>query len=153
MDLLGLYILIGLACGIFSALFGVGSGIIMVPALVLIASLPQKSAQGMALAIMVPMALTGAIRYKMNPDVEMDLKMMTFLAIGGVAGALLGAWLVARIPGLVLKKVFAIILIVAAVKMFFTPEPKKAGPDSSAAEPAAEQAVSEPGPSEKSPAP
>ena len=128
MDSIWICLLVGLACGVFSALFGVGSGIIMVPALVIIAAMPQKSAQGVALAIMVPMALTGAIRYKMNPDIEMDLRIILLLSAGGVVGAILGTYFVTRIPGLVLRRLFAVIMVVAAVKMFFTPERPRTAP-------------------------
>jgi uncharacterized protein len=128
MDSVWLYPLIGLLCGIFSALFGVGSGIIMVPALVLVAELSQKSAQGMALAIMVPMALTGAIRYKMDPVNQMDMKLVAILSVAGVLGALMGYWLVTKISGETIRKVFAVIMIVTAIKMFFTPEKKPAAP-------------------------
>lgn len=122
MESIWLCLLVGLACGIFSALFGVGAGIIMVPSLVLLGGLPQKSAQGVALAIMVPMALAGAIRYKLNPEIHMDLRIILLLSAGGVVGAIAGTWIVARIPGLVLRRMFAVIMVIAAVKMFLTPE-------------------------------
>ena len=111
---------VGLACGIFSAMFGVGSGIIMVPAMVLLLGSSQKSAQGISLAVMVPMALVGAIRYKMNPEVRMDMTGIALLAAGGAIGALLGAYFVEKVPGLVLRRVFAAIMMVVAVKMFLT---------------------------------
>jgi len=119
-----LYILVGLACGIFSATFGVGSGIILVPALVLIFALPQKSAQGICLAAMVPMALAGAIRYKMNPDIRVDMWIVGLLAVGGVVGAVIGASIAGRVSGLMLRRMFAIIMIIAAVRMLMTPGPK-----------------------------
>ncbi len=61
---------LGFVGGIFSGTFGVGSGIIFIPALVLILSLPQHSAQGTALAVMVPMALLGAFRYWKDPTID-----------------------------------------------------------------------------------
>jgi uncharacterized membrane protein YfcA len=119
-----LYILVGFACGIFSATFGVGSGIILVPTLVLIFALPQKSAQGVCLAVMVPMALAGAIRYKMNPDIRVDMWIVGLLAVGGVVGAVIGAGIAGRVSGLMLRRMFAIIMIIAAVRMLMTPGPK-----------------------------
>ena len=128
MDSFWMCILLGLVCGVFSAVFGVGSGIIMVPALVLIGGLGQKSAQGVALAIMVPMALTGAIRYKMNPQIQMDMRLIGLLAAGGVVGAIAGAWIVARLDSGLLRKLFAVILVVTAVRMFFTGEKARREP-------------------------
>ncbi len=114
------YLLAGLLCGIYSATFGVGSGTILVPILVLIFGFAQKSAQGTCLAVMVPMALVAAIRYKLNPNIEVDLQVVAILAIGGVIGAVIGAGIAGWVSGAVLRKMFAVILIVIAIKMLIT---------------------------------
>ncbi len=120
-----LFVLAGLICGIFSATFGVGAGIIMIPALVILFSLPQKSAQGVCLAVMVPMALVGALRYKLNPQIELDIGVIGLLSIGAVAGAWIGAGIAGWLPASVLRKLFALVMIVAAIKMLTTsPAPK-----------------------------
>ncbi len=120
-----LFILAGLICGIFSATFGVGAGIIMIPALVILFSLPQKSAQGTCLAVMVPMALVGALRYKLNPQIELDIGVIGLLSIGAVAGAWIGAGIAGWLPASVLRKLFALVMIVAAIKMLTTPPTPK----------------------------
>ncbi len=125
MDLWWAYVLVGLVCGTFSATFGVGSGIILVPALVLIFSFPQKGAQGICLAAMVPMALAGALRYKLNPRIEVDMLAVGLISVGGVVGAMVGASLASWAPGAVLRKLFAIIMIVAATRMLLTPQSAK----------------------------
>ena len=61
------FILLGVCAGVLSGALGLGSGTILVPTLVLLFGFMQKSAQGMALAVMVPMALLGAFRYWKNP--------------------------------------------------------------------------------------
>ncbi len=122
-----IYILIGLLCGIVSATFGVGSGIVLIPILVVFFSFPQKEAQGTCLAVMVPMALTGAIRYKLNPELDFNLSLVLMLAIGGIFGALIGAWIAHNVSGATLRKMFAALLIVAAVKILIT-SPKKTTP-------------------------
>ncbi len=120
-----LFVLLGLVCGVFSAMFGVGSGIILVPALVLLAQFPQKTAQGVCLCVMVPMALVGAWRYIANPAITVDLRAAAWLALGGVVGALVGAYIAGRVPGGVLRKLFAVVMIIAAVRMLVTnPKPK-----------------------------
>jgi len=88
-------ICLGICAGILSGTLGVGSGAIVVPALVLLFSFHQKTAQGTALAVMVPMALVGAIRYKLSPDLQMDISSAALIALGAVAGALLGTELAA----------------------------------------------------------
>ena len=125
-----LFVLAGLICGIFSATFGVGAGIIMIPALVLLFSLPQKSAQGTCLAVMVPMALVGALRYKLNPQIELDIGVIGLLSVGAVAGAWIGASIAGWLPASVLRKLFALIMIAAAIKMLTTPPaPKASNPE------------------------
>jgi len=123
MDMWWAYLLLGLACGILSATFGVGSGILMVPALVILFSLGQKSSQGICLAAMVVISLAGAIRYKLNPNIEVDMKLVVLLALGGVAGAMLGSLLAAWASAGTLRKLFAVIMMAAAVKMWFFKPP------------------------------
>lgn len=112
-----LYIIAGVAAGIISSMFGVGGGILMVPILVLGFSFGQKSAQGMSLFIMLPMALAGAIRYKLNPDIPVNLTVCGLMALGGVIGALLGTHLVFNIPQAVLKRMFAVFIILTGIHM------------------------------------
>lgn len=113
-----LYIIAGLAAGILSSMFGVGSGILMVPILTIAFSFGQKNAQGMALALMVPMALVGALRYYFNPEVEMNLKLLGLLTIGGVVGAVVGSQIVFNISDAVLKRMFAVFIIITGIHMF-----------------------------------
>jgi uncharacterized membrane protein YfcA len=120
------FVLAGLLCGVFSATFGVGSGIIMIPMLVLVFSLPQKSAQGTCLAAMVPMALAGAIRYRLNPEISMDWRIIGLLSLGAVVGAVIGASIAGWLSGASLRKLFAVIMIIVAVKMLVTPGVAKA---------------------------
>ena len=118
------YLLLGLLCGIYSATFGIGGGTIMVPVLVLIFSFTQKSAQGTCLAVMVPMALAAAIRYKLNPNIDVDLQAAAILAIGGVIGAVIGAGIAGRLSDTALRKMFAVLMIIVAIKMLVT-KPKQ----------------------------
>jgi len=124
------FVLLGICAGIVSGTLGIGSGIILVPALVLVCSFEQKSAQGMSLAIMVPMALVGALRYWKNPDIEMNTLVIGLIICGALAGVLAGTELVGRLPSHVLRKVFAAVLVIVAVRMFMTPtRPKQASLD------------------------
>ncbi len=112
------FVLLGVGAGIVSGLLGVGSGTVMIPALVLIWGFGQKSAQGMALATMVPLALIGAIRYWKNSEVEFNHLVITLIVLGAAAGTLVGTELVARLPAGLLRKSFAVFLAIVAVRMF-----------------------------------
>lgn len=131
-ELSPILLLLGLAAGILSAMLGVGSGILLVPALALLFGLSQKSAQGTALAVMVPMALAGAMRYMANPNIEISLMRVVLLAIGAIAGAVIGSAIASHLSNAMLKRIFAIFLLVVAVKMLLpvraTPEPAPSTP-------------------------
>jgi len=111
--------LIGLVAGLFGSLFGVGGGIIMVPAMVLLLAMPQKAAQGMSLAVMVPMAITSAVRYWMTPSMTFDLRMAAVMAAMAVGGALVGSAFVVHVPALLLRRLFACVMIATAVRMLW----------------------------------
>ncbi|OGW93705.1 MAG: permease [Omnitrophica bacterium RIFCSPLOWO2_02_FULL_45_16] len=110
------YVLLGLAAGIFGGLMGLGGGIILIPALVYMFGLTQHQAQGTSLAIMVPpITLLAAIRYYKSGNVKLDMAVL--IALGFIAGGLLGADIVQGIPDLILKKIFGFMLLFVAVKM------------------------------------
>ncbi len=119
------FMLLGVVAGTVSGMLGLGAGAVIVPALVIIFALPQKSAQGTALALMVPMALLGAFRYWKNPQIDVNLAIVALLIVGAMPGVLIGTELAGRLPSHILRKFFAIFLAVIAVKMF-TASPKAA---------------------------
>ncbi len=100
---------------------GILSGTLIIPALVLLFRFPQKSAQGTCLAVMVPMALVGALRYWTNLRIDVDVAKMGWLAAGAVAGTLLGTELASRLSGEALRKAFAVFMAIVAAKMMLTP--------------------------------
>jgi uncharacterized membrane protein YfcA len=112
------FVFLGICAGIVSGLLGVGSGTVMIPALVLIWGFGQKSAQGMALASMVPLALIGALRYWKNPEVELNHLVITLIVLGAAVGTIVGTELVARLPAGLLRKSFAVFLAIVAVRMW-----------------------------------
>ena len=124
-----LLVLVGLAAGALSGSLGVGSGIIVVPALVLLLACPQKSAQGMALALMVPMAAMGVFQYLRTPGVTLQWVPVALLIAGAVVGVLVGTRLMARIPDAWLQRVFAVFLLVVAMRMLWPGATKRPDPE------------------------
>lgn len=117
-------ILVGVAAGILSGLVGVGGGIIIVPALVYFIGFSQKTAQGTSLAlIMLPVGIFGVMQYYKQGHV--DYKMVGLLAIGFLAGSFFGSKIALTISQETLKKVFAVLMIIIAIKMLFLDKPKK----------------------------
>lgn len=110
--------LIGIAAGILSGLLGLGGAIIIIPALVFFMGFSQQTAQGTALLMMVlPVGALAAYEYYKEGYVEIKpaLLMAIFFFIGGY----LGAKFATQIPQDTLKKLFAVMLIILAIKMLF----------------------------------
>ena len=109
-------ILIGLAAGILGGMVGIGGGIVIVPALVYFLSFSQHQAQGNSLALMLfPVGILGVVNYYRSGYV--DFRYAGLLAIGFVVGSYLGSRFSLSLPQLTVKKVFAVVMLLVALKM------------------------------------
>jgi len=114
-------IIIGLLAGILSGVFGVGGGVIMVPLLVFLLGLNQHQAQGTSLAVLsVPVTFIAAYTYYRSDDDVVNWKYALIIAGCFVIGGYFGSKLAVSVNEQMLKKLFAVILLVMAVKMFFS---------------------------------
>lgn len=119
--LLGL-ILLGIIAGFSSSLVGIGGGIIIVPVLVFVFGFDQKMAQGTSLFLLaMPVALAGAITYYKAGNV--DVKTALVLAVCFLIGGFLGGKLANKLDTFYVKKIFAIFMIIMAVKYLFFDKP------------------------------
>lgn len=113
-----LFVILGLVAGVFSGIIGLGGGVIIVPALVFIFGMSQQQAQGTTLALMVPpIGILAAYTYYQSGFV--NLKIAGLVCLGFIFGGWLGAKIAVQLPKEVLQKIFAIVLLFLAVKMFF----------------------------------
>ena len=111
-------IIIGFATGVLGGMVGVGGGVILVPALVFILGFSQLDAQGTSLAlIMFPVGLLAVIQYYKQGHV--DFNIVFLLAIGFVIGSFFGSKISLSIPQQTVKRIFAVLMLVIAVKMLF----------------------------------
>lgn len=111
-----LLILLGLLAGFLSGLIGIGGGIIIVPALVLLFHMSQQQAQGTTLALLVPpIGLLAALAYYQKGFV--DLKVAGLICIGFIGGSLVGAVSAVHLPGPTLERIFGFVLLLIALKM------------------------------------
>lgn len=129
--------IVGLVAGVLSGGLGVGGGIIVVPALVLLLDCGQKSAQGMSLALMVPMALLGVMQYARTPGVQFQWTFVALLIAGALVGVLAGTRIMTHVPDAWLRRAFAVFLIIVAARMLWS---EKASPRRSATKPPGQQA-------------
>lgn len=109
-------ILVGLGAGFLSGLFGVGGGILIVPGLVLVAKMDQRIAHGTSLAAVLPIAASSMVTYWAQDHIDWTVAL--FLAIGAVAGAVLGTKLLHVLPHRTLGIAFAALLVASAIRLF-----------------------------------
>lgn len=113
--LIVLGLLIGLATGVISGLLGIGGGIVMVPAMVLILGLSQHVAQGTSLLVIVPTAASGSIAHLRLGNIRPGLA--AWLSAGGVIGAAAGAGLALLAPDDALRLLFGLFLVYTGLNM------------------------------------
>ena len=108
-------VLIGLVAGLFSSLFGVGGGIVIVPLLILAVGLDGKLATGTSLAAIGITALAGTIFYAFEGHV--DVAHAALVGLPAAAGAVAGTFVQQRVSGRALSLAFAALLAGIAVWM------------------------------------
>lgn len=110
------FIILGLLAGIFSGLVGIGGGVLIVPALVLLFGMSQHTAQGTTIAMLVlPVGIAAAWMYHRQGMV--DVSAAALLAAGFVVGSGIGARFAVALPPGTLEKIFGAAMMVIGLKM------------------------------------
>ena len=105
----------GVIVGIVTGFVGVGGGFLIVPALVLFGRLPMRLAIGTSLVIIALKSAIGFAKYQqflMAHDMSVDSKTVALFVLIGVVGSFIGKSINSRLNQMVLKRVFAVFLIV-----------------------------------------
>lgn len=111
------FLLIGLGAGVLSGMFGIGGGIVIVPALVFFAGMVQKTATGTSLAaLLLPVGALGAWQY--HKAGSLDTRAALLLAPGLLFGALIGARIALQLPTRDLQRAFAVFLMLVAGRLW-----------------------------------
>jgi uncharacterized membrane protein YfcA len=114
----GLLALLGIIAGLLSGALGIGGGIISIPGLIYLLGVSQQMAQGTSLAFMIPpIGLIAALNYYKAGYV--NIKYAIIIAIFFVIGSYFSSNLVVKLDPKMLRRVFALLLVVVAGKMFF----------------------------------
>ncbi|HJR18693.1 MAG TPA: sulfite exporter TauE/SafE family protein [Actinomycetota bacterium] len=108
-------IAIGFAAGVASGLLGVGGGVILVPGLVAALGASQHQAHATSLAAIVPIGLVGFAVFAL--DGRVNYAIAGLLVLGALVGAPVGARAMSRVPERPLAIAFAIVLVVAGVRL------------------------------------
>lgn len=109
-------ILLGLAVGVSSGLFGIGGGIIVLPALVYLFGYYTRIAAGTSLLAVVLPAIVGVISYAIEGN--LDLLMAILLATGSIIGAPIGSWLLTVLPQRAVQWGFIAFMVAVIVSLF-----------------------------------
>lgn len=118
-----LLLLIGLVAGMLSSLVGIGGGIIVVPSLVFIFGFSQKMAQGTSLAMLLPpIGILGVYLYHKNGNVNWYYALILVAAF--ILGSYFGAKWIQGLNSILVKRIFAIFMIIVAIKYLFFDKPK-----------------------------
>ena len=116
---------IGLTAGLLAGLLGIGGGVVMVPAMVLIIGMDQHVAQGTSLLVIIPAAAFGSFTHHRHG--RLALRDAAALAVGGVLGAVLGSVTALSLDEELLQRLFAVLILLVAARLLLTrrsaPEP------------------------------
>lgn len=112
------YLLAGVGGGVVSGLFGVGGGIVLVPLLTMVFHFSQKRAHATSLVAIVLTAISGTVSYVIAGQVLVVPALA--IAVGGVGGSFVGAWILHRLSEDQVRIVFAVVIVLVALKMVLT---------------------------------
>ena len=111
-------LMIGLLAGFVGGSFGIGGGIIIIPALVFVMGYSQHMAQGTSLAMMIPpIGILAAMNYYKSGFI--NIKAALILVVAFVIGSYFGSLISIHIQGKMLQKVFGVLVLIVALKMIF----------------------------------
>ena len=109
------FVFLGLAAGILNGLFGAGGGVAVVPMLEK-AGIEPKKAHATSISIILPLSILSGIFYLISGHISFETA-LPYLPLG-IVGALMGGWLLQKIPNDLLRRIFVIIIIISAVRIF-----------------------------------
>mgnify|MGYP005842651269 CR=1 FL=1 len=109
---------IGMFAGTISSLLGIGGGIAVIPLLVMLLNYSQKSAQGTSLALMMmPVGIFAVIHYYKAGHVNISHTLI--MALGFLTASYFASKLAVKLEDIYLKKIFALFLILYAIKLLY----------------------------------
>lgn len=110
---------LGIGIGALSCTVGIGGGILLIPVLVFFYGMSQKTAQGTSIAtLLLPIGFFAFWEYRKAGHV--DLRLALLIAVGFAVGGYFGGMFAQHLPELVLRRVFAAVLIVVALRLVFS---------------------------------
>ena len=109
--------ILGIFTGLINGLFGSGGGSLLVPGMIFLLGIEGHKAHATTISIILPLAIVSTYIYYKSGIMSLNITLK--VAIGGVLGGYVGAKLLNKIPNSILRKIFAIFMMVAAFRMVF----------------------------------
>ncbi len=109
---------IGFVTGTLSGLVGIGGGVVMIPAMVVLFGVPPVVAKGTSVAVIVPSSLVGTIRNRTNRNA--DLRAAVAIGATGIPCAVIGGLIARSISDVVSNVLFAVLLVIVAIMQIRT---------------------------------
>ena len=109
--------IIGISVGLCNGLFGSGGGTVAVPVMEKFLGMEEHKSHATAIAIILPLTLVSTVIYIYKGFFDFSLAWQT--SVGGILGGVIGAMLLKKISAKVLRKIFGVFIIAAAVRMVF----------------------------------
>jgi uncharacterized protein len=110
---------IGLIVGLFTGAFGLGGGLLLIPALVYFLGLSQQTAQGTSIAIMLlPVGIFASLNYYKAGCI--NIRYATIIAISFMISSYFGSKIALAVPEPIMKKIFGSVIFIIALKMILS---------------------------------
>lgn len=110
-----LLLVVGLAAGVISAMFGVGGGLVIVPLLIAVLHFDQKAAVGTSLGALLPPTTIGAVLNDYSQGL-LSIPTAALVAVGLVFGAFGGARLAISLPASTIKRLYGFFLLIVGLR-------------------------------------
>ena len=114
-----LTIIFGAVTGFLNGFFGGGGGMIVVPVMAVLMKVEQKVAHATAIAVILPVSIISALIYFFGGVLELEILPAVTISLGVIAGGVLGALILKKINNKLLVKAFAVVMLIAGIKMLF----------------------------------
>ncbi len=109
--------LLGICTGLVNGLFGSGGGTLLVPGMIFFLDIEDHRAHATTISIILPLAIVSTFIYYKSGIVSLNITFQ--VALGGVIGGYLGAKFLNKVPSNILRKIFAVFMMIAAFRMVF----------------------------------
>lgn len=116
-------VVLGFGTGILTGIMGVGGGVVMVPMMVLLLGVSQHLAQGISMLVIIPTVMVAILKLRNSNLFEYRTALL--LAAGSIVGSLLSSNMVQLIDGVILKRIFGVLVVYSSIRMILPAKAKK----------------------------